>query len=182
MSSAPLTLSAADCALVLVDFQARLLPAIDHGAWVLSRALMLAKAARLLDVPALLTEQNPAGLGRTEPRLAAEVPVLVEKMSFDSCRAPAFLEALPRGRNTVLVAGLEAHVCVLQTVLGLKAAGRRPVLVADAVGSRHAADKEAALARLRFHGVEVVTADMAVFEWLGDCTHPAFKAALALIR
>ncbi|HYE50861.1 MAG TPA: isochorismatase family protein [Azospirillaceae bacterium] len=175
-------LTAPDSVLALVDFQGRLMPAIDHGSWVQSRALLLARAARLLSVPVLATEQNPAGLGHTAADLAAQVDRTVEKSCFDSCRAPDFLSVLPEGRRTIVLAGVEAHVCVLQTAFGLKAAGYRAVIAADAVGSRRAADKEAGLARMRAAGIEVVTAEMAVFEWLEDCAHPHFREALKLIR
>jgi isochorismate hydrolase len=101
-------------------------------------------------------------------------------MTFDATLAPGFSDALPPG--TVVVAGCEAHVCVLQTVLGLLAQGRRVAVAADAVGSRKDGSREAALARMAAHGAEVVTAEMAVFEWLGTAEHPRFREVLALVR
>lgn len=127
-------------ALLLIDFQARLMPAIEDGAATIANARRLLDAAIMLGVPALITEENPAGLGETAPELArAGVPVF-PKMSFDACRMAGFRASLPDRRDLV-VAGCETHVCVLQTVLGLIESGRRVFLVRDAVGSRRAEAK-----------------------------------------
>lgn len=168
----------ATSALLLIDLQARLMPVIDGGAAVLARARLLRDAAVLLGVPVLATEQNPQGLGATVPDLAGAPTI--RKTTFDATRA-GLLDRLPEGRALV-VAGCEAHVCVLQTVLGLLASGRRVFVVEDAVGSRRALDRTAALRRMERHGAEVATAEMAVFEWLADSAHPRFREALALVR
>lgn len=175
-------LRAADSMLLVVDLQARLMPAIHDGQAVVDNARRLLDAARLLDVPAHATEQYPRGLGGTVPGLleGRDVPV-TEKAAFDACRTPGFVEALP-ARPRVVVIGCEAHVCVLQTVLGLRAAGRDVALVRDAIGSRRPENRDAAVERLARHGVEIVTTEMVVFEWLGGREHPRFKDALALIR
>jgi len=106
---------------------------------------------------------------------------IFHKTSFDACRMPEFLSRLPPGRALV-VAGCETHVCVLQTALGLIDAGRRVFLVRDAVGSRRAESKEAAIRRLERHGAEVVTTEMVIFEWLERIEHPRFREALALVK
>ncbi len=173
------TLDPSTSVLLLIDFQERLMPAIDGGAAALANARRLLAAARLLGVPVLVTEQNPGGLGPTVPGLAGQPTVA--KTSFDALRAPEVRDRLPETLVPV-VAGCEAHVCVLQTVLGLLDAGRRAVVVADAVGSRRAESREAALRRMERHGAEVVTAEMAIFEWLGTSDHPRFREALALVR
>src|SRR5262249_26286599 len=121
-------------ALLVIDFQTRLMPAIQDGAAVVANARRLLNGAELLDVPVLFTEQNADGLGATLPELCSETVNLFHKMTFDACRMPGFLDALP-DRRTLVVAGCETHVCVLQTALGLLAAGRRVCLVRDAVGS-----------------------------------------------
>jgi nicotinamidase-related amidase len=176
-----LTLDRHSSALLLIDFQARLMPAIADGAAVLANARRLLDAAVMFDVPSLITEENPAGLGGTAPELAeAGVPVF-HKMSFDACRMPDFLAALP-DRRDVVVAGCETHVCVLQTVLGLIEAGRRVYLVRDAVGSRRAESKDAAIRRLERHGAEIVTTEMVIFEWLGTADDLRFRDALELVR
>jgi nicotinamidase-related amidase len=167
--------------LLIVDFQARLMPAIDQGGTAVANARRLLDAARLLGVPVLFTEENPQGLGPTLPELAAERGAVVAKLAFDSTRSPGFLDRLPADRG-IVVAGCEAHVCVLQTVLGLLDHGRRVWVVRDAVGSRRPESKETAIHRMERHGAEVVTAEMVVFEWLATAEHPRFREALALIR
>ena len=167
--------------LVVIDFQERLMPAIHRGAEAVANAQRLLDAAALLDVPVVVTEQNPQGLGATVPALAAEGARVVTKLTFDATGAPGFLEALPAARDLILC-GCEAHVCVLQTVLGLLAAGRRVWLVKDATGSRAPESHAAAIQRMAAHGAEVVTTEMVVFEWLRSSEHPDFRRAVALIK
>ena len=173
-------LSAGNAMLVVIDFQAKLMPAIHDGEAVLLNAGRLAEAARLLDVPAVLTEQYPRGLGATVPALA-DVASAVTKMSFDACAEPAFLEAVTGDRELV-VCGCEAHVCVGQTVLTLLEHRRRVVVVADAIGSRAPRSREIALQRMASHGAEIVTTEMVLFEWLRSAEHPQFRTVSKLIR
>jgi nicotinamidase-related amidase len=167
-------------ALLLIDFQARLMPSIEGGPAAVANARRLLDAAALLDVPVLFTEQNPAGLGPTVPDLAPTGPI-VHKMTFDAAGAPGFLDHLPPERALV-VAGCEAHVCVLQTVLGLLAEGRKVFVVRDALGARRTESKETAIRRMERHGAEVVTTEMVVFEWLATCEHPHFRDVVRLIK
>jgi nicotinamidase-related amidase len=168
--------------LLVIDFQARLMPAIADGDALVANARRMIEAAGLLGVPVLFTEENPAGLGPTVPELAPYVEGrLVRKMSFDACREAGFVARLA-GRPRIVVAGCETHACVLQTVLGLIDAGRRVYLVRDAVGSRRTANKETAIGRMAHHGAEIVTTEMVVFEWLGSAGHPQFREAIALIK
>lgn len=174
--------AARDALLLVVDVQGRLMPAIAGGEALVATIRRLLDVAALLSVPVVYTEQNPAGLG---PTVAAIAPgpeaVLRAKMVFDGWREPAIRGAVPEGRRVVVV-GCEAHVCVLQTVLGLRAAGRVVSVVADAVGSRHVADRDAALARMGRHGVELVTAEMVCFEWMETADHPAFRDVVRLVK
>src|SRR5438067_598813 len=119
-----LTLDRANSALLLIDFQSRLMPAIAGSETVVANARRLLDAARLLDVPVVVTEQYAKGLGSSVPELDPGPDAVFHKTSFDACRMPAFLDRLPAGRALV-VAGCETHVCVLQTALGLLDAGRR---------------------------------------------------------
>jgi nicotinamidase-related amidase len=167
--------------LLVVDFQAKLMPAIHGGADAIANARRLIDAAALLGVPTLFTEQNAKGLGPTVRELLPDPCVLAHKMTFDACRAPDFLQRLA-GDHAIVVAGCEAHVCVLQTVLGLIDNGRRVFLVRDALGSRRAESKETAIRRMERHGAEVVTTEMVVFEWLQTAEHPRFREAIALIK
>lgn len=166
-------------ALLVVDVQTRLMPAIDGAGALVANIRRLLDAAVLLDVPSMFTEQNPAGLGPTIEALQPALPVL-HKMAFDACRDDG-LAAMP-DRAAFVVAGCEAHVCVLQTVLGLLAAGRQVSVVRDALGSRRPESKETALTRMARHGAEIVTTEMVVFEWLGSAIDPRFKQAVALIK
>jgi nicotinamidase-related amidase len=177
-----LTLSSDSSVLLVVDFQTRLMPSIACGESTVANTRRLIDAAAHVGVPHLFTEQNAKGLGPTVPDLAPHEPSLViHKMTFDAVRTPGFLERLPT-EAAIVVAGCEAHVCVLQTVLGLLEMGRRVFVVRDALGSRRAESKETALRRMERHGAEVVTTEMVVFEWLGSAEHPRFREALALVK
>ena len=168
--------------LLVVDLQARLMPAIADATAAIENARLLLRAAAMLDVPVLFTEENPSGLGATVPNLAPYAEGrTAAKMNFDACREAGFLTRLGP-RPQVVVAGCETHVCVLQTVLGLLGAGREVYLVRDAVGSRRRENKEAAIERMGRDGAAIVTTEMVVFEWLATAEHPRFREALALVR
>jgi nicotinamidase-related amidase len=166
--------------LLVIDIQIRLMPAITDGAGVIANTDRLIAAAKLLDVLVLFTEQNAGGLGPTVPELAPEPGAAFAKMSFGAVEAAGFLDRL--GDRDLVVAGCEAHICVLQTVLGLREAGRRTYVVADAVGSRRPESRAAGLARMAAHGAEIVTTEMVVFEWLRTARHPRFREAVKLIK
>lgn len=172
----------ADCTLLLIDFQARLMPAIEDGELVVANAERLAQAARLMAVPTLATEENPAGIGGTVERLASYPSVTLAKMHFDATAEANFWPAMPQGRKTFVVIGCEAHVCVLQTVLGLLGKGAKVALVVDATGSRTNENKQAAIRRMRRHGAEVVTTEMVIFEWLRTADNLRFREGLALVK
>jgi len=168
--------------LLLIDLQERLMPVIHDRQAVVARAVRLAEAAALLDVPVRATEQNPAGLGPTVSPLAAYPQAVLAKTTFSAAGDPGFPALLPAGSGEIIVAGCEAHVCVLQTVLDLLAAGRRVIWAADATGSRDPADRAAALDRARQHGAEIVTSEMVLFEWLHDARHPKFREVQKLLK
>ena len=197
-------LDADDCQLVLIDYQARLMPAIHDASAVLANARRLAQLARALQVPVWATEQNPAKLGGTEASLAALCDRIVPKMAFSGAdellpllAPPA---AAPRGnarslprhlqkpaapqpeRGTVVIAGCETHVCLLQTALLLLEAEWDVWVVQDACGSRTERNRDAAYDRLAGAGCELVTTEMVGFEWLRDCQHPRFKPWQGLIK
>lgn len=168
-------------ALLLIDFQAKLMPAIESGASVIANARRLLTAADMFDVPILVTEQNASGLGPTIPELRHDRVSIAQKMTFDACRTQGFVGALP-DRPALIVAGCETHVCVLQTVLGLLAAGRRVFIVRDALGSRRAESKETAIRRMERNGAEIVTTEMVVFEWLATAEDARLRDVLALVK
>jgi nicotinamidase-related amidase len=171
--------------LIVVDLQERLLPGIDGAEACLERCGLLINAARALAVPIVASEQYPEGLGHTvEPiaRLLDGVPVLA-KVHFSCADEPLIRARLAGlGREVAVICGTEAHVCVLQTALGLVDAGWEVAVVADATASRRVLDRDRALERLARAGVLVVTSEMVVFEWLGRADTPAFRELIPLIR
>ena len=176
------TINSDSSILLVVDFQTRLMPQIADNTAVVANARRLLDAARMLKIPVVFTEQNADGLGPTVPELRSETgESLIHKMTFDACRVPAFEQALA-GRSNIVVAGCEAHVCVLQTVLGLRGAGRHTYVVRDALGSRRAESKETAIQRMSRHGAEIATTEMVLFEWLATAEHPQFRQVLSLVK
>ena len=198
-------LAAEESQLVLVDYQARLMPAIaDHQA-VLANARVLAQAAHALGVPVWGTEQNPSKLGENDAQLRALCQRTLSKMHFSAVeeglgewlRPPAKPQggnarSLPKHlqkpqqqapeRNMVVIAGCETHVCLLQTALELLEEEFDVWVVTDACGSRTERNRDAAFDRLAGAGAELVTTEMVMFEWLRTCEDPAFKDMLALVK
>ena len=172
----------ADCTLLIIDTQTRLMPAIHDAENVVRRCIQLATAARELGVHVIGTEENPDGLGPLVPEIGTLCDTTLSKFHFSAPAEPGFLNRLPAGRNTFVVAGCEAHVCVLQTVIGLIEARHAVKWVADAVGSRHPHNRLAATERARSVGADIVTTEMVVFEWLGSSEHPKFRRLLQLLR
>jgi len=175
-------LNADNAVLLMVDLQQRLVPAIHDGDTMVTRTLRLAETAMLLGVPVRATEQYPAGLGPTVAPLAAYPQGVLAKTTFSAVADPGFAALLPAGVSEIVIAGCEAHVCVLQTAVDLLGIGHHVAIVADAAGSRDPADKEAGLERARQHGVEIVTSEMVLFEWLRDARHPQFREVQKLLK
>lgn len=178
-------IDSATSSLILVDLQARLAPAISGRDEVIRNVRLLLRAAARLDIPMILTEQYPRGLGTTLPEIAALAPdaTRVEKVTFSSLDEPAFATQFKAfGRRQAVLAGTEAHVCVLQTGMALLEDGASVFIVADAVGSRDPRNAAAALRRLERAGAEVVTTEMAVFEWLKCAGTDAFRDLLPAIK
>jgi len=168
-------------ALLAVDFQSRLMPAINDATPVLANARRLLDGAKLFRVLILFTEQNADGLGGTLPELRSDADSVAHKMTFDACRAHGFLKTLP-DRIDIIVSGCEAHVCVLQTVMGLLDAGRHVFVVRDALGSRRAESKETAIRRMERNGAEIVTTEMVLFEWLGTSEDSRLHNVITLVK
>lgn len=169
-------------ALIVVDVQEKLLPVIADQENVLERAVFLTQAAKMLEVATLYTEQYPKGLGRTVPALAKHLDRRIEKLSFSAGVDEELLRWLDSVHaEQVLLAGIEAHVCVAQTALDLDSAGYDVYVAVDAVGSRRPVDKEVAMQRLARLGVTLTTAEAAAFEWAASAEHPQFKSLSALV-
>lgn len=177
-----LSLSKRNAALMVVDYQERLMAAISGAKRVLARGQLVIDAARVFDLPIVVTEQYPRGLGPTVAALDIAGAELVEKTTFDGCRAEGFGATAVATAETVAVIGCEAHVCVLQTALGLLERGKRVAVVADAVGSRDPEEVERAMTRLARAGAEILSAEMLAFEWAEDAADPRFKAVSSLVK
>jgi nicotinamidase-related amidase len=176
------TLTTENAVLLLIDLQQKLVPVITDGDTMVARSVRLAEAAQLLGVPVRATEQYPAGLGPTVAALAAYPQETLAKTTFSAAGDPGFAKLLPAGTREVVIAGCETHVCVLQTALDLADSGLRVAVAADAAGSRNPADADAGIARARQHGVEIVTSEMVLFEWLRDASHPRFREVQKLLK
>jgi nicotinamidase-related amidase len=175
-------LSTHDTMVLVVDMQTALLPAINEIEPLMSAAGRLLNAAQLLGVPVIATEHWAEKIGSTSKVLRRWVDHVIHKTHFDATRETHFLPELPPGRTNVLLIGTEAHVCVLQTGLGMAALGLTPILVSDCIGSRRSTDRSAALQRWQHHGLEQISSEMAMFEWLETPAHPQFKEVLAVIK
>lgn len=193
--------------LVLVDYQARLMPVMWESDLVLANAVRLARLAALMEVPAFYTEQNPAGLGNTVPALQAALAEarakVLNKMQFSAVEEglgewlhpPAKpvqgnARSLPKHlqkpaaseRSAMVIAGCEAHICLLQTALDLLEDEFEVWVVTDACSSRTERNRDAAFDRLAGAGAELVTTEMVAFEWVRTAEHPVFKEVQALIK
>ncbi len=165
--------------LVIVDVQEKLLPHIHDHTRLLNRLALLLTASRLLGVPVLLTEQYPKGLGPTVAVIRQAIPDCdpIVKIDFSCTPVDEFRERLAAtSRSQIVMAGIEAHVCVAQSALELAGRGANVSVVADATGSRRPPDAETALKRLTACGVNVTTAEAVVFEWLRRAGTEEFKA------
>lgn len=175
---------AADSALIVIDMQERLVPAMLAPARTIRNTRTLLTAAGEIGIPTLLTEQYPAGLGHTVPDIAkaTDAPVL-EKLHFSCMEDAGFAAAFHAlGRRQAVLAGMEAHICVMQTAASLMEDGVEVFVVSDATASRTLESEQACLARLGACGAGIVTTEMVVFEWLGKAGTPAFKKVLNLIK
>jgi nicotinamidase-related amidase len=179
----PEMMSRGDTALLVIDLQEKLLPAIEHGERVVWNARRLIDGAKLLGLPVVGTEQYPKGLGRTTPELADRLGPLPSKLTF-SCGGCLESFELLRGRGIykILVCGVEAHVCVQQSVLDLLADGWRVFVAVDAVGSRFEVDRRVALERMDSSGATLTTTEAALFEWCQVAGTPEFKQISLLAK
>jgi len=176
-------LRAENSMLVLIDVQDKLLAKIPGADNLIRNAAFLMDVAKLLEVPVQATEQYPKGLGVTNADLLLRIPQPPKaKTAFSCCGAESFLEELQISRRpNVVLMGMETHVCIAQTALDLLAAGLNVFLAVDALSSRHAIDHETALRRLQQAGAVLTTAEAVAFEWVGDASHPQFKAMSRLV-
>jgi len=175
--------------LLIVDVQDKLLNSIAGKDRAVERCVRLVRAVRMLHVPITLSEQYPQGLGPTVDPIreaAANAGFVVDKVEFSCLRNEALRERLHelrrQGRPQVVIGGIEAHVCVLQTAIDLEAQGFEAFIVADAIGSRSKISRKLAMARLMKAGADIVDSEMVMFEWLERAGTPEFKELQALIK
>lgn len=176
-------MSAGDTGLLVIDVQEKLIPLIPAAAAMIRNVAFLIDAAHLLEMPVVATEQYPRGLGPTVPELASRLPNRPEKTAFSCCAIPAVVETFHRAaRPKIVLAGIETHVCVLNTVLDLLALDFRVYIAVDAVACRGAIDHEYGLRRAERAGAILTTSETCVFEWIGGSGHPRFKEISKMIQ
>lgn len=185
MGTAGTVVMADDAVLVLVDVQERLAAAMEHADRVVTGCVLLGEVADTLGIPMIVTRQYPRGLGDVVPALEpiATRAQMIDKVTFDCLREPSFVAELEgTGRHQVVLAGMEAHICVTQTALSLERQGYDVHVVADAVCSRREGDRDVALDRLRGAGVVVTTAESVIYEALVRADTPTFRTVLELVK
>lgn len=171
-------------AFVLIDIQERLLPVIFENERVIKNTNILIEGRRILDIPLLVTEQYPKGLGHTDPNInLPEEKVLVEKMCFSCIASDDFMgEVKKAGAKTLVLFGIEAHICVLKTALEALAEGYQVHVVSDAVSSRTEDNKKVALERMRQAGAFITSTEMILFQMMDYAGTDQFKAISRLIK
>lgn len=179
----PLLINVDDSAVVIVDVQEKLIPVMDQSEALVERLKCLVKAAKLLGVSLFYTRQYPQGLGDTIDSIRGEAENTFDKRMFSLRECTAIFETLKnQGVRNIVIAGVEAHICVLQSAFDCVACGFNVFVVADAVGARTADDREIALRRLESSGVTLTTVEAATFEWCETADHDHFKAISALLK
>jgi nicotinamidase-related amidase len=185
MQRTSLRIARSKAGLVVVDIQERLLPAMHERERVLQNALRLVKGAGVLNLPVLVTEQYPRGIGRTVSELAEAIPEFssMEKTAFSCCGAKKFVPSLAsKNVRDVVLCGIEAHVCVCQTALDLLDQGFGVFVVADAISSRTQENCHTGIERMRDAGATIVSTEMILFELLEEAGTDQFKKILELIK
>lgn len=180
------TLELTRSALAIIDMQEAFRTTIGNFTEIAERIAVMVQGASLLGVPTLVTEQYPKGLGHTATEIAAVLPEsvnIIEKTTFSSCGVQPFQTQLEHaGVKHVMVCGIEAHICVNQTVHDLLAEGYTVHLLTDCVSSRNLPDRRAATRKMQMSGAIFSTVEMALFELMRDAKHEQFKAIQRLIR
>ncbi len=185
MMSGRMLLDPKDCALMVVDVQGKLAKLVKHSDSLIERIVRLVRAARLLNIPIIWVEQNPEGLGQTVQSIAEalEDTPCFEKNAFNAMSDSAIARAVTQLKQRyVLICGIEAHVCVYQSTCGLLDAGKHVIVLEDCVSSRSESDRRVGIERMQSVGASLRSLEMALFELLGDASHPRFKQVLQLIK
>lgn len=178
-------LSVQDSLLLIIDIQDKLVASLNKHS-VVNNAVKITNASRLLDIPVIVTEQYPAGLGNTVAPLKAFLPddvCIVEKTYFNTLLEEGFLEKIKSyGRKQIVIFGIETHICVYQTAVALVNAGFEVYVIKDACASRNKYEFKMGIEAMRDNGVKISCVEIALFEWLKGSKHPKFKEVQALIK
>jgi nicotinamidase-related amidase len=181
----PRDLNAQSTALLLIDFQEKLFPAMHDKDKLLRNVVKLIQGAKVLEIPIMLTEQYPRGLGPTIPEIRSLIPDIkpVEKACFNCCDEDLFCSTLDGlKRKQLLIAGIEAHICVYQTAIALVGTGYDVQVVGDCVASREPENKVTAISRMVAEGVSLTTMEMALFELLKEAKGDKFKQISNIVK
>nr|WP_297348672.1 isochorismatase family protein [uncultured Glaciecola sp.] len=171
--------------LIVVDIQGKLSHLVNDSELMFHNVSKLIRGCTLLNLPILVLEQNPAKLGKTASEilpLVANFPC-IKKYDFNGCADPHFVEQVNKAAvQHWLICGIEAHVCLYQTAIGLQQMGKSVELVVDCIGSRQDKNKQLAVTKLQTKNVGITNAEMCLFELIGNCNDPKFKAFLDIVR
>lgn len=175
--------------LLIIDAQERLAAAMPQDELVQAESNIhrLIRAAKTLEIPVIVTEHNPRGLGKTIASIREQLPdtvVATEKTCFSCCTAAGFERGITSSpeRKQVILVGMEAHICIVQTASGLQRWGYQVFVVADAILSRHPHHRDNALERMRHSGIQITNTESVGFEWLADSTHAKFREVWSLFK
>jgi nicotinamidase-related amidase len=177
--------TAEDAILVIIDIQEKLFRVIHDKETLSANTVKLIKGIRLLDIPVILTEQNPAGLGPTLSEISSLLPEIepITKFDFSCCKEETFLRKLEElKRNQIILCGIETHICVYQTALDLADMGYEVQVAVDCVSSRTTTNHDTALTRMGLEGIMPASTEMILFEILGTAKHDKFKEISAVIK
>lgn len=177
--------TAENTVLVIIDIQEKLFRVMQGKEELTANIVKLIKGTRALDIPAIVTEQNPAGLGPTIPEISSLLPGMdpVSKFDFSCCKESAFRYKLENlNRKQVIISGIETHICVYQTAIELRKTGYEVQVITDCVTSRIPENKNTALIRMELEGIMPANTEMILFEMLVTARHPKFREISAIIR
>lgn len=169
---------------IAIDYQEKLVPAMASKEQMMKKSQILLAGLKALEVPVILTTQYAKGLGNTVPEIddVLENAVAYDKHTFSVFQCQEVVEAIPEGTKNIIICGMEAHICVLQSLIDLQKAGYQVTFVADCVASRDEVDKAFALVRAEQEGAYISTAEAILYELLEDAKHPAFKTISNLVK
>lgn len=174
-----------DTAIVIVDVQGKLVNVMDEKDLLLNNLQKLVKGAQVLNIPMIWLEQYPKGLGPIDDHLKKFVHPNepIEKVVFSACKSDSFIQQLHAlDKQSILVTGMEAHICVYQTVVDLLELGHEVEVVVDCISSRKQIDKEIGIEKMKSLGAHITSVEMALFEMLGSADHPKFREISKIIK